>query len=100
MCVDILDFEKKFSLLSNKSIKLDFPKEASLFLSEQRKVNLIDSLSITEKTISFLHLLPNYHKAPFDRLLICQAIENDFIFITEDSQIIRYEIEGFQVLKN
>jgi PIN domain nuclease of toxin-antitoxin system len=35
--------------------KLDFPQEASLFLSEQRKVHLIDSLSITEKTISFLH---------------------------------------------
>jgi PIN domain nuclease of toxin-antitoxin system len=80
--------------------KLDFPQEATLFLSEQRKLHLIDTINITEKTISYLHLLPNHHKDPFDRLLICQAIENDFIFITEDSQIVRYEVEGFKVLKN
>lgn len=80
--------------------KIDFPKEASLYLSEQREIHFIESLSVTEKTISYLHLLPNHHKDPFDRLLICQAIENDLIFITDDGHILDYAVEGFQVLKN
>lgn len=51
--------------------------------------------------ISYLNLLPDYHKDPFDRLLICQAIENNFTFITEDGKIFDYkEAEGFHLIKN
>lgn len=80
--------------------KLVLPQEASKFLSEQRKLHFIDTISMTEQTISFLEKLPHHHKDPFDRILICQTIENDFILITEDEQILRYVIEGFKVLKN
>ena len=86
--------------IKNQLGKIDFPKEASLYLSEKRKIHFIESLSVTEKAIGYLHLLPNHHKDPFDRLLICQAIENNFIFITNDGFILDYEVEGFQVLKN
>ena len=40
-------------------------------------------------------LLPDYHKDPFDRLLVAQAIQNDFLIVTKDSNIDKYEVETF-----
>jgi PIN domain nuclease of toxin-antitoxin system len=81
--------------------KIDFPKEASSFLSEQREIHFFKSLFVSEKAISYLHLLPDYHKDLFDRLLICQANENNFIFITADGKISDYrEVKGFHLIKN
>jgi PIN domain nuclease of toxin-antitoxin system len=34
--------------------------------------------------------LPSYHKDPFDRLLIAQAIAEDVALISSDHQLIQY----------
>ncbi|MDO6433395.1 type II toxin-antitoxin system VapC family toxin [Flavitalea sp. BT771] len=39
-----------------------------------------------------------YHKDPFDRMLIWQAIRNDYIFITADRQAKKYVSEGLKIL--
>ena len=45
------------------------------------------------------HLLKaTYHKDPFDRMLIWQAIRNDYIFISVDSNINKYRSEGLKIL--
>lgn len=38
-----------------------------------------------------LELLPPYHKDPFDRMLIAQAIAEDFTIITHDKRFAAYE---------
>jgi PIN domain nuclease of toxin-antitoxin system len=47
----------------------------------------------------FEHLLslPFHHNDPFDRLLLAQALAEDFIIITHDKQFSKYPvlIEGF-----
>ena len=42
--------------------------------------------------------LPVYHKDPFDRLLIWQAIRGDFILMSADSRMESYRSEGLKVL--
>ena len=51
------------------------------------------------------HLISSYyelskkdnHKDPFDRMLICQAIKNDFILITNDKKIEQYIENGLKI---
>ena len=47
-----------------------------------------------------LHLkaLPFYHKDPFDRMLISQALEGGFYMMTKDQFFAAYEKEGLRVL--
>ena len=40
--------------------------------------------------------LPVYHKDPFDRFLIWEAIRNDFIFLSVDKNIELYKREGLK----
>ncbi|GHT89378.1 hypothetical protein FACS1894137_18500 [Spirochaetia bacterium] len=43
--------------------------------------------------------LPLLHKDPFDRFLIWEAIQNDFIFITVDGSIIEeYKNLGLKIV--
>ena len=42
-------------------------------------------------------LLPDYHKDPFDRLLIAQANQNKFLFVTKDSNIREYNVKTFWI---
>ena len=41
--------------------------------------------------------LPIHHKDPFDRFLIWESIQNDFIFMTADERMDLYKKEGLKV---
>jgi PIN domain nuclease of toxin-antitoxin system len=56
-----------------------------------------------EKTIKSNELITYYklpieHRDPFDRLLIWQAIKNEFIFISEDGKIPEYKKYGLKTI--
>jgi len=40
-----------------------------------------------------LSALPSLHHDPFDRMLICQAIEHDMTIVTMDAAIAQYPIK-------
>jgi PIN domain nuclease of toxin-antitoxin system len=42
-------------------------------------------------------LLPDFHKDPFARLLIAQAINNNAYFVTRDAIISRYSLKTFWI---
>ena len=42
--------------------------------------------------------LPVYHKDPFDRLLIWEAIRNDFILMSVDKNMKLYQKEGLKII--
>ncbi len=50
-------------------------------------------LSIGINDVAHLERLPDLHRDPFDRLLICQAIERGLTIVTPDEQIHRYPIK-------
>jgi PIN domain nuclease of toxin-antitoxin system len=52
----------------------------------------------TLDTISFYKLQSYHHKDPFDRMIIWQAIHNNFVFITDDENIHKYTDIGLKVL--
>ncbi len=50
-------------------------------------------LPIETADVAHLEQLPALHKDPFDRLLICQAIEHGLGIVTPDDQIRRYPVK-------
>ena len=75
--------------------KLPFPKSPEIYLPEQRKRHSLDSLTIDENTIAQLVKLPSLHRDPFDRLLMCQALEHDLVMLTEDKAVLAYSMINF-----
>ena len=72
--------------------KLPLPQPPELYLPQQRRGHSIASLEIDETTISFLPKLPALHRDPFDRILICQALQHDLILVTVDAAIQAYSV--------
>ena len=49
---------------------------------------LVDALSLIHPT-----KLPDYHKDPFDRMLICKAMAQDLTILTNDAFIQQYPVK-------
>ena len=62
--------------------KLPVPGTLDRFIVEQRERHGIAALPLNERTVLHLHKLPLLHRDPFDRMLICQAIEHDCMLLT------------------
>lgn len=58
-----------------------------------RAAHEIAPLPLTEDDVRHVEHLPNHHRDPFDRLLICQAIEHGMALVTPDPTIRRYPIK-------
>jgi PIN domain nuclease of toxin-antitoxin system len=50
-------------------------------------------LDITISHLEILQKLPFYHKDPFDRIIISQAISEKFLLMSEDGNFSYYEVE-------
>lgn len=47
---------------------------------------------------SYHKLLATYHRDPFDRMLIWQALQNNFKLISKNSMVMNYTSEGLNVI--
>lgn len=72
--------------------RLHLPEDPGTFLPRQRMQHAIDPLPIDEAATFHLPKLPRYHNDPFDRILICQAIEHSLILLTPDQLISQYPV--------
>ncbi|OAH96210.1 type II toxin-antitoxin system VapC family toxin [Methylomonas methanica] len=72
--------------------KLSLPSAADDFIKQQCERHFIEYLSLDEKAVFNLTRLPNYHRDPFDRMLVCQAIANDLTVLTSDELIMQYPV--------
>jgi PIN domain nuclease of toxin-antitoxin system len=72
--------------------KLPLPYPPETFLPEQREKHLISNLDLNEASIKRLAGLPRLHRDPFDRMLICQAIEHNLTIVTVDRSITAYPV--------
>ncbi|MBK5968061.1 MULTISPECIES: type II toxin-antitoxin system VapC family toxin [Thiorhodovibrio] len=79
-------------MVKNRLGKLPLPEPAAQFIQRQRKDHLINTLPLDELSVCQLANLPDYHRDPFDRMLICQAIEHDFTIMTPDEAITDYPV--------
>lgn len=72
--------------------RLPLPEPPQRFISRQRALHEIRSLPIEEAAVLHLTRLPDYHKDPFDRMLICQAIAHGLTILTPDPAITQYPV--------
>ena len=72
--------------------KLPLPQSPEIYLLLQRQNHHIASLGIDEATIAFLPKLPTLHRDPFDRILICQALQHSLTIVTVDAAITAYPV--------
>lgn len=63
------------------------------FWKAQCEALKMPALPVNESALAHLENLPALHQDPFDRLLICQAIEHGLALVTPDAQIRQYPIK-------
>ncbi|MEW6423208.1 MAG: type II toxin-antitoxin system VapC family toxin [Bacillota bacterium] len=73
--------------------KLHLPGDPELFISEQLAVNAIEPLAVLMRHALHVYTLPDFHRDPFDRLVIAQARLENLPIITVDPQIACYPVE-------
>lgn len=57
-------------------------------------------IDLDANNASYYHTLKGtWHKDPFDRMLICQAIKQNYILISNDEDVAKYYEEGLKVLR-
>ena len=72
--------------------KLPLPSAADDFIKQQCEKHFVKYLSLDEKAVFNLSRLPNHHRNPFDRMLVCQAIAYDLTILTSDKLIMQYPV--------
>jgi PIN domain nuclease of toxin-antitoxin system len=70
--------------------KLPLPQPPENYLPVQRERHRITSLPLDEASVRQLANLAPFHRDPFDRMLVCQALEHDMIIVTVDDAIRAY----------
>lgn len=72
--------------------KLPLPEPPETYLPRQRDLHQIASLSLDESSVIQLSKLPLLHRDPFDRMLICQALQNGLTIATVDTAVRAYSV--------
>lgn len=73
--------------------KLIFKRGLEQTLEMHKIQNNLQILPITAEQIFQLKNLPFHHKDPFDRLLIAQAITENFTLVTDDPEFSAYGVK-------
>lgn len=71
-------------------LELKVPPEE--YVPEQRRLHRIEPLPVSERDALQVGQLPNFHRDPFDRLILAQAIVHDMAVVTNDSLMQRYAV--------
>ncbi len=82
-------------IIKQKLGKIKLPDNVAEYLILKRIEHEVESLPINEKTMNQLAKLPSIHKDPFDRIIICQALEMNCKIITKDSIMKQYPFPIF-----
>lgn len=72
--------------------KLPLPENPETYLPKQRSLHQIAALALDESSVARLGQLPPLHRDPFDRMLICQAVQKGLIIATVDAAIRAYPV--------
>lgn len=72
--------------------RLPLPAPPRAFVSGHRERHRITALPLEEDAIFQLPALPDRHKDPFDRMLVCQAVHHGLTLLTPDPLIQQYPV--------
>lgn len=80
------------AMVKNQLGKLPLPESPELYLPKHRERHQIASLALDESSVIQLAKLPPLHRDPFDRMLICQALQHGLTIATVDPAIRAYSV--------
>lgn len=84
-------FSMNYQMIIKAKIgKLPLPSPYFEYIETQIENHNFNLNSIEGVILKHLELLPDIHKDPFDRILICQSIESKYKLITDDENILQY----------
>ncbi len=70
--------------------KLPLPDDPERLVPEARERLRIQPLALEEAAVLAVNRLPDVHRDPFDRMLVCQAIAHGLTIVTDDHLIRKY----------
>jgi len=91
--ISLWEISIKYAL---KKLSLEGGKPEDFLKALNRSFFICQKINNDELVTSYK--LPAYHKDPFDRLLIWQAIRNDFVLLSADKNMELYKNEGLEVV--
>ena len=74
--------------------KLTLSEPPETYIPSRVASNHFEILPVQMSHILRVNSLPNFHKDPFDRLLIAQSIEENLSIVTIDNLIIQYPVKS------
>ena len=80
------------AVVKYSSGKLNLAQPPEILLPAERDLHGILSLPLDERTVLRLSNLPPIHRDPFDRMLICQALEYGLSLVSDDPLIRSYPV--------
>ena len=72
--------------------KLPLPEDPVSLVPRLRADHGLKELPLTEEAVLQLSRLPPLHRDPFDRMLLCQAIQHGLTVVTPDEGLRRYPV--------
>jgi len=72
--------------------RLPLPETPDRFIPAMRSSHGIAPLALEEEAACQLPKLPDLHKDPFDRMLVCQALIHGLVLLTPDEMIRQYPV--------
>lgn len=73
--------------------KLALPNEPRTFVTELMKFAAARELTVSIEHAIRAAALPQHHRDPFDRLLVAQAQVEGLVIITNDENILKYDVK-------
>jgi PIN domain nuclease of toxin-antitoxin system len=82
-------------LVKQQAGRLKLPRAAWALIAAERERHGVEALPLEERALVHLAQLPAVHRDPFDRMLVCQAIEHDLLLATADDVVRQYPVKTF-----
>lgn len=80
-------------ILKHRVGRLKLPKEIMHYIDQEKARNGLRILELDEATVYHMYKLSDIHRDPFDRILVCQALEHGMSLVTPDSAITAYPVK-------
>lgn len=73
--------------------KISLPQPTGPYVMSKLHINGVRLLQITPDHVLRIESLPNFHRDPFDRMLIAQSLEEKLPLVTADRVFAHYPVE-------
>lgn len=73
--------------------KLPLPEAPAVLVPKHRAALQLKALPFDEEAALLVTKLPDHHRDPFDRMLVCQALAGGMAILTPDPRIAAYPVK-------